>query len=201
MEGMKRFPDKYFELAIVDPPYGHNKWKKNSPMGSSRILKYGNTNFNINPIDKTYMQELERVSRNRIIWGANYFPNLFGSSQGWIFWNKHQPVNNFADGEFAYTSFDIPAKCFDYPYYGNINVDIDGRTHPTQKPIKLYKWILSKYAKIGDKILDTHVGSASSLIACEDMGFEYVGYELDFDYYQAAQKRLTQYRSQLKLAI
>ena len=116
-----------------------------------------------------------------------------------IFWYKHQPVGTYSDGELAWTSFLKTAKCFDFPYFGGVNREPD-RCHPTQKPVKLYEWILSKYAKAGDKILDTHAGSASSLIACENMGFEYVGFELDTEYYAAANERLQAVKNQIKFA-
>jgi len=204
MEGMKRYPDKYFELAIVDPPYNIKFSKYNRvqqyPNGETFISnQYHKSDWDYYKPDKNYFVELFRVSKNQIIWGGNYFE--LPVFKHFIFWYKHQPVKNFADGELAWSSFDMPAACFDYMCYGNINADPDGKIHPTQKPIALYKWLLTKYAKPNDKILDTHVGSASSLIACEDMGFDYVGFEIDKDYYDAATKRINQFRSQLKLAV
>lgn len=189
-------PDKAFDLAIVDPPYGYAKWKKNTSRGSSRILKYGSVAFNASPIDEFYIIELQRVSRHQIIFGANYFPQLLPPSQGWIFWHKDNPVHNFADGEFAYTNFDKPAKYFGHRYFGNLNVDTGGRIHPTQKPVALYKWILTNYAKPGDKILDTHLGSGSSRIAAWDLGFDFTGYELDPDYFREGNERFERHRAQ-----
>jgi site-specific DNA-methyltransferase (adenine-specific) len=192
--GMPSFPDKYFDLAIVDPPYG-------LPKGSThrrgklkkRILNCGGLEKWDKQPSPEYFDELRRISVNQIIWGGNYFP--LPPSRCIVCWDKVQPWENFSQIEIAWTSFNSPARIYKY----------DNRTgykiHPTQKPIALYKWLVKNYAKVGDKLLDTHVGSASSLIAFEDMGFEYVGYELDKDYYEAAQKRLGQYRSQLKLMI
>ena len=198
MDGMKEFPDKYFELAIVDPPYGidfgnYNRTNKDIHGNRYKADKYHNADWDKGTPTDEYFKELMRVSKNQIIWGGNYF-NL-PPTQGFIFWYKRNPVDNFSDGEFAWTSFKKPAKCYDYMYFGNINAEPD-RIHPTQKPVKLYEWILTNYAKQGDKILDTHVGSASSLIACHNLGFDYVGFELDTDYYNMANDRLERVKSQ-----
>jgi site-specific DNA-methyltransferase (adenine-specific) len=180
LEGMKQFPDKYFELAIVDPPYGI------SITDSGRLGKY---NVNDNRWDDNiptddYFNELFRISENQIIWGGNYFP--LPPTRGFIIWDKKQPEGvSFASCEFAWSSFDRSAKTF---YFSPMQDKY--RFHPTQKPVALYKWLLKNYAKPGDKILDTHVGSASSLIACYDMGFDYIGFEIDKDYYEAAQERM-----------
>lgn len=196
MQGMKDFPDGYFDLAIVDPPYGFD----NGVSATSRIAKYGQLH-SVNDLkpDKFYFEELFRVSKNQIIWGYNHLSNMLPPTKEFIFWYKHQPVGTYSDGELAWTSFLKTAKCFDFPYFGGVNREPD-RCHPTQKPVKLYEWILSKYAKAGDKILDTHAGSASSLIACENMGFEYVGFELDTEYYAAANERLQAVKNQMKFA-
>ena len=190
MEAMKQFPDKYFELAIVDPPYGigisdnpvrqmHEKkgWDKCVP-------------------NKAYFDELFRVSQNQIIWGANHFIEQFNkNSSCWIVWDKIQPENfTMAMCELAWTSFDTPAKIYKKRVVG---ADKDGRIHPTQKPVALYTWLLNNYAKKGDKILDTHVGSASSLIACHKLGFEYWGFEIDPDYYALAAARLEAVKAQM----
>ena len=190
MEGMKHFPDKYFELAIVDPPYGIDI---NS---SGRLGHYGGKGkkWDSQTPDDDYFKELFRVSKNQIIWGGNYF-NL-PPTRCFLIWDKKQPENvSFASCEYAWTSFDASAKTF---YMSPMNVP-EERIHPTQKPIQLYKWILSRYAKPGDKILDTHVGSASNLIACEDLGFPYIGFEIDKDYYEAAQKRLADFKAQVSM--
>jgi site-specific DNA-methyltransferase (adenine-specific) len=189
MEGMKQFPDKYFELAIVDPPYG---LPKDSTHGrgklKNRILNNGSLELWDKQPSPEYFNELRRVSVNQIIWGGNYFD--LPPTRGIICWDKCQPWKNFSQWEMAWTSFNKPAALFKF----------DNRTkdkiHPTQKPVALYKWLLKNYAKPGDKILDTHVGSASSLIACYDMGFEYIGFEIDKDYYEAAQERMRMHMQQ-----
>ena len=188
MEVMKTFKDKQFDLAIVDPPYGIGFANK------IREAKTKNWDNSI-PTDE-YFSELKRVSKNQIIWGGNYF-NLH-PTKCFIFWYKHQPVKNFSDGELAWTSFNSIARCFDYPYFGNINTE-QQRIHPTQKPVKLYEWLLLNYAKEGDRILDTHFGSLSIGIACEKLGFELTAIELDKDYYQMAKKRLLDFKKQLTI--
>lgn len=195
MEGMKEFPDKYFELAIVDPPYGIDK----SLSAPSRIRKYGQTitGNDLKPSEE-YFSELFRVSKNQIVWGYNHLSDYLPPTKEFIFWYKHQQVVSYSDGEIAWTSFAKTAKCFDYPYFGNINAE-QNRIHPMQKPVALYQWILQEYAKPGYKILDTHVGSASSLIACYNMGFDYVGFELDRYYYEAATERLEAVKAQMNL--
>ena len=182
MEGMAQFPDKYFELAIVDPPYGIDINK------SGRLGHYGGKgkSWDSNIPDKAYFNELFRVSQNQIIWGGNYF--YLPPTRCFIIWDKQQPQNvSFASCEYAWTSFDLSAKTF---YLRPQNIDEMTRIHPTQKPVVLYEWLLNNYAKKGDKILDTHCGSASSLIACHNLGFEFIGFELDEDYYKLANKRL-----------
>ena len=203
MEGMKQYPDNYFELSICDPPYGigFSDYERGSSgiKVKERHTKNGKKKWDCFIPNDLYFDELKRVSKNQIIWGANYFPYLWKNGcKGFIFWNKHQPVNNFAKGELAYTSFNIPAQCFDYMYYGNINRDTE-QIHVTQKPIALYKWLLENYAKQGDKIFDSHVGSGSSRIACFDYGFEFTGYEIDKDYWEAQELRFKNHVSQLKL--
>lgn len=208
MEGMKRFPDKYFGLAIVDPPYGigYNR------TGTTYANKIGGKDFYSNDIftskkwdnkqpNKLYFRELFRVSENQIIFGGNYFK--LPISRGWIFWDKKlaNANNNYGAGELAWTSFDMVIKKFTYDWIGlgYLNSTEKGsRIHPTQKPVTLYRWLLHNYAKPGQIILDTHVGSASSLIACEQMGFKYVGFELDKEYYEAASKRIENEREKLK---
>ena len=206
MVGMSRYPDKYFELAIVDPPYGIG-------MGGSL-----NVNSKTNFIEKewdtaipddSYFIELKRVSVNQIIWGGNYFPFLWAvGCQGFIHWDKMNHHENRADGELAWTSFERPAMNFRYMWDGNrygFEGKIKGvgkptiRIHPTEKPIALYDFLLQNYAKEGDKILDTHLGSGSSRIAAYDMGFDFTGFELDEDYFNAANKRFANFKSQGKL--
>jgi site-specific DNA-methyltransferase (adenine-specific) len=149
--------------------------------------------------DKEYFEELERVSQYQIIWGANNFQ--LPKSEYFVVWDKMQSVDNFASAEYAWTNRPLPAKVFRYSIHQTIQdrAKEHGAIHPTQKPIALYKWLLSNYAKPGDKILDTHVGSASSLIACHQMGFEYWGFELDTDYFNAATKRLEAVKAQVSL--
>ena len=203
MELMARYPDKYFDLAIVDPPYGigFSDYERGGSgiKTQKRHTKNGKKQWDTHIPTQEYFDELFRVSKNQIIWGGNYFPQLWlNGCKGFIFWYKHQPVNNFAKGEFAWTSFNIPAQCFDYMYYGNINRDLV-QLHPTQKPIKLYRWLLQNYAKPNDKILDTHLGSGSIAIACHDLGFDLTACELDTDYFNAAMKRINDHKKQLKL--
>lgn len=206
MEGMKQWPDKHFELAIVDPPYGidfgtFNRTNKASNGERIKANKYKNGSWDTEIPETAYFLHLKRISKEQIVWGGNYYLEHLGSSKGMICWHKHQPVPNFSDCEFAWVSFDKPARVFDYPYYGNIEgkTNAEERIHPTQKPIALYKWLLKNYAKEGDKILDTHLGSGSSRIAAYDMGFSFTGYELDKDYFDASVKRFEQYKSQTKL--
>jgi len=201
MEGMKQFPDKHFDLAIVDPPYGigEDGLKNHSRGGFANPTYYTPKTWDRESPKQDYFNELFRVSKNQIIWGANHF--LGKTSPCWIVWDKRNGNSDFADCELAWTSFKTAVRKFEFRWAGMLQENMKNkefRIHPTQKPVALYKWLLKNYAKEGDLILDTHVGSASSLIACEDMGFEYVGYELDKDYYDAAQKRLKEFRSQLK---
>lgn len=194
MEGMAQFPDKHFELAIVDPPYRN----RNQPTKEMRDKLNGNMDsFGIKPT-KEYFIELFRISKNQIIWGANNFIDNLYSTNCFLFWYKNNPMPNYSDGELAWTSFDSIAKCINIPHFGAHTADKD-KIHPTQKPIKLYEWLLMNYAKAGDKILDTHVGSGSSMIACHKMGFDFTGYELDKDYYDASIKRFKLVTSQQNL--
>lgn len=200
MQGMREFPDKYFDLAIVDPPYqiniGVGKSKTNGFKGEAFWEKMSKGWDKQRP-NGEYFTELKRVSKNQIIWGANYFTEHLLPSMGWIFWYKGQPNFSFSDGEFAYTSFSCKARCFNYAR-GKQTPGGDEHVHPTQKPLSLYRWLLHHYAEPGQRILDTHVGSASSLIACEQMGFKYVGFEIDEEYYQQAQQRIDAARQRLR---
>ena len=200
MEYMKTMPDKYVDLCICDPPYGILNKTKRGGQRSPHKYKVRSEEWDYTPT-ADYWKELFRVSNNQIVCGGNYFTDYLFPNNAWIFWYKHQPVDNYADGEFIWTSFnDKQGKCFDYMYYGAINSETD-RFHPTQKPVALYKWLLKNYAKQGDKILDTHVGSASSLIACYDMGFDYIGFEIDEEYYNAAQKRIAENKAQMRMIL
>mgnify|MGYP002682506041 CR=1 FL=1 len=192
MEGMKDIPDKYFELAIVDPPYGIGVNKMQLGNGKRKVYR-GAEDWDREPPSQEYFNELMRVSKNQIIWGANHFISRIPiNSSCWIFWDKGTGENDFADGELAWTSFKTTVRKF-YKSWVGANAkerNETDRVHPTQKPIALYKWLLSNYASKGDKILDTHVGSGSSIIACLDMGFEYMGFEIDEEYYNLASKRI-----------
>jgi len=198
MELMSRYPDGYFELAIVDPPYGYGD-KKTDILNFRQ--KEQHREWNIAP-NEIYFKELFRVSKNQIIWGGNYFPFIWGfGGRCFIYWHKGNPVPNFADGELAWTSFNKNAKQFDYRYYGNLegNTSTGTKFHPTQKPVALYEWLLMNYAKEGDKILDTHLGSGSIAIACHNLGFDLTACELDPEYYEAAIKRIENHKAQQRL--
>ncbi len=193
MELMKRYPDNYFELAIVDPPYGIGQSGGNfrdRKGGGHRVLK--RKEWDNNTPKKEYFTELKRVSSNQIIWGGNYFTDKITVSRCWIYWDKLMG-GDFSDGELAWTSFDKVLKKF------TLCNKMGGKIHPTQKPVKLYEWLLMNYAKEGDKILDTHLGSGSIALACHNLGFDLVGCELDKEYYEAACKRLKQHKQQLTM--
>lgn len=197
MSGMARYPDKYFELAIVDPPYGIDRDKKqNKNEGKWRFKKYHVSNWDISSPDENYFNELFRVSKNQIVFGANHFISKIPyDSSCWIVWDKRNGGGDFADCELAWTSFNTAVRKYSF-YFGAENLE---RIHPTQKPKQLYKWLLKNYAKEGDKILDTHLGSGSSRIAAYDMGFDFTGFEIDKDYFEAADKRFQLFKSQGKL--
>jgi site-specific DNA-methyltransferase (adenine-specific) len=203
MEGMKNYPDKFFDLAIVDPPYGIGESGQTNKTRSSlaKSKDYGNKNWDAAPPDSIYFNELIRASRNQIIWGANHFGNLAPTSC-WIVWDKVNGENDFADCELAWTSFTTAVRQFTFKWHGMLQQDMrnkEDRIHPTQKPVALYKWLLKNYAKPGDKILDTHMGSQSSRIAAYDMGFDYTGFEIDADYFNAGNERFENFKKQLKL--
>ena len=201
MEYMRSVPDKYFDLAVVDPPYGINfsdyERVSSGIKVKERYTKNGKKKWDNEIPPDEYFAELFRISQNYIIWGANYF-NL-PPTQGFIFWHKQNPVPNFADGELAYTSFKTPAKCFNYRYYGNINRDVV-QIHPTQKPIALYSWIYHNYLPDGGKVFDSHLGSGSNRIAADKAGnIDFYATEIDKDYFDAQEKRWKDYKSQLTL--
>ena len=206
MDGMKQFPDKYFDLAIVDPPYGIGEnGDKNHTRG--KIAKAKNyksfTGGDVETPNEDYFRELFRVSKNQIIWGANHFISKIPyDSHCWIVWDKDNAGSDFADCELAYTSFSTAVRKFKFRWNGMLQENMKNkeiRIHPTQKPVALYEWILSKYTKEGDKILDTHVGSASSLIACHRTNHKFVGFELDEHYYKLSKERLDDEISQLRI--
>jgi site-specific DNA-methyltransferase (adenine-specific) len=197
---MARYPDKYFELAIVDPPYGIDLANMNMGIGNTpKASKAKNRKWKPKDWDSSipsdeYFKELFRVSKNQIIWGGNYF-NL-GICNKFIIWDKEIPEGlSFSDCEYAWTSFSGANKIFRYSAYLNKSE----KFHPTQKPPKLYKWLVDKYAKENDKILDTHLGSGSIAIACHDYKFELTACELDKEYYDKAIQRIQNHVSQQKL--
>jgi len=197
---MARYPDKYFDLAIVDPPYGIVRFSDKVEL-YNRLCKSAKLNqWNIKP-NELYFNELFRVTKNQIIWGANNF--TLPPTEYFCIWNKKQTVDNFASAEYAYVSMDLkkPAQVFEYSINKTMadRKDEGGKIHPTQKPVKLYKWLLDKYAKQGDKILDTHLGSGSIAIACHDYGFDLTACELDKEYFDAAMKRINNHMAQTKL--
>lgn len=196
MIGMARYPDKFFDLAVVDPPYGINA--SNMSMGEGvgvyrKPKTYKRGDWDRNSPDIKYFEELKRVSKNQIIWGANHFISKIPyDSPCWLFWDKNNGGSDFADGEMAWTSFDSPARKFKYTWSGFIQGNMKTREekiHPTQKPVALYAWIFKKYAKVGDKILDTHLGSGSSRIAAYKLGFDFYGWELDGHYFKEQSER------------
>ena len=198
MDLLKQTPDNYYELSIVDPPYGINVTKMTLGNGKKKINR-GNSDWDSKTPDLKYFKELRRVSKNQVIWGANYMTENLPPSMGWIYWDKGTGLNDFSDGELAYTSFNRALRSYKVGWVGANAKDKDGRFHPTQKPVKLYEWILMNYAKEGDKILDTHRGSASLDIACHNLGFDLVTCELDTDYFNDGNKRLKQHQQQLTM--
>jgi site-specific DNA-methyltransferase (adenine-specific) len=206
MQLMARYPDNYFELAIVDPPYGIGEdGSKNHTRGKFAISKnYKAFSGNdINSPDIDYFNELIRISKNQIIWGANHFISKIPfDSSCWIVWDKDNGETDFADCELAWTSFRTSVRKYKFKWQGMLQQNMKNkevRIHPTQKPVALYKWLLDKYAKQGDKILDTHLGSGSIAISCHDYGFDLTACELDKEYYEKALDRLKKHQMQQKL--
>jgi site-specific DNA-methyltransferase (adenine-specific) len=206
MEGMARYTDKYFDLAIVDPPYGIGEDGGDKKRGTKSIKTpiYNKKNWDSEPPKIEYFNQLLRVSKNQIIWGANHFiKNIPYNSSCWIVWDKDN-TGDFADAELAYTSFKSAVRIFKFRWNGMLQQnmkDKEQRIHPTQKPVALYKWLLQNYAKQGDKILDTHLGSGSSRIAAYEMGFDFTAFELDKEYFEAQEKRYNAHIAQLKLEL
>lgn len=206
MDGMKEFPDGYFDLAVVDPPYGIGEsGKKNHTRVKVAISKDYKPfeGADLEAPNKAYFDELLRVSKNQIIFGANHFISRIPyDSHCWIVWDKDNGETDFADCELAWTSFDTAVRKFKYRWQGMLQENMKNkefRIHPTQKPKALYDWIFSRYAERGMKLLDTHVGSASSLMAAHDAGLKYVGFEKDKTYYELSKRRLEQYESQMNI--
>ena len=192
LEAMRQMPDKAFDLAIVDPPYGlGHRWIRPGENCHAAAAMAGSQWDNFAPSDE-YFTQLVRVTKNQIIWGGNHF-NL-APTRGIIIWDKPtMRIPTMADGELAWTSFDRPLKIV------SVSNSVVERIHPTQKPVALYRWLLTNYAKPGDTILDTHLGSGSSRIAAYDLGFDFTGYELDKDYFEAQEKRFADHIAQAKL--
>ena len=205
LEAMKEMPDNTYDLAIVDPPYGIGM--DGGKIGKGKKLT--KKNWDSSPPSNDYFLELFRVSKNQIIWGGNYF--LLPISKAWIYWDKMQDGfgKTFSSGELAWTNFDFPMRQIRYKWQGNYfgfensistkSSNSISKIHPTQKPVKLYEWILDNYANEGDKILDTHLGSGSIALACHNRGFELDAWEIDEEYYNNAVERLDTHRSQLTI--
>ena len=209
MEYMATVPDKYFELAIVDPPYGIDAAnvltgpQRKSGKGCALKTAFDKKDWDKEVPDEHYFLELFRVSKDQIIWGANYMSNFLPPSMGWIVWDKDNGTTNFSDCELAFTSFERALRKYTYTWNGMLQGDMKNkefRIHPTQKPRKLYDWLLTNYAKPEFKILDTHLGSASSAIAAHYFGVsEFVGTELDADYFRAAKERFERETAQIAM--
>jgi site-specific DNA-methyltransferase (adenine-specific) len=198
MELMSRYPDKYFELAIVDPPYGIGANKMQLGNGKRKIYR-GKLDWDNSIPTADYWSELFRVSKNQVVWGGNYMIEYLKPTSAWLFWDKGTGENDFADGELAWTSYNGALRKINKSWVGANAKDGFERIHPTQKPIYLYDWIFKRFANKGDKILDTHLGSGSSRIAADKMGFDFYACELDRDYFEAQEKRFKEYKSQLTL--
>jgi len=213
MELMARYPDKYFDLAIVDPPYGIGEGNKknltrNSYTGFGKTKNwvkskdYGGGEFDDSIPSKEYFNELFRISNNQIIWGGNYMVKHLPPSMGWIVWDKDNGQCDQSDCELAFTSFKKGLRKFKFRWHGLLQEDMKNkeiRIHPTHKPVALYKWLLDKYAKPTDKILDTHLGSGSIAIACHDYDFDLTACELDKEYFDKAMQRINNHTAQQKL--
>jgi len=207
MQGMKDFPDKYFELAIVDPVFGkqvkQGGYMKNKSSVMAKNTLYNTALWSQKKTNTEYFAELFRISANQIIWGGNYFiQEIHKNTSCFIVWDKDNGSNDFADCELAWTSFDTATRKFKYKWQGMLQENMkhkEIRIHPTQKPVALYKWLLKNYANEGDKILDTHMGSGSSIIACHDMKFDYIGFEIDKEYFNKAYIRIESEKSQLRI--
>ena len=195
---MARYEDNHFDLAIVDPPYGIGVSEMTLGSGKKKKYKKGKKWDNKTP-NQYYFNELKRVSKNQIIWGGNYFSDKLTPSRCYIFWDKG--INgdcDFADGELAWCSFNKVLRIAPIRYKGFLGAD-NVRIHPTQKPVKLYEWLLMNYAKEGDKILDTHLGSGSIAIACHNLGYDLTACELDTEYYEKAMERINNHKRQIRM--
>lgn len=202
LESMKAMPDNAYDLAIVDPPYGIGAGGVSFKSGTRKKSNFHKVNdWDTSTPPQEYWDELFRVSKNQIVWGANYMTNYLPPSKGWVVWDKKTGDNSYGDGELAYTSFDRALKIV-VKYWSGAHAkeknQID-RIHPTQKPVMLYEWLLDNYAKEGDRILDTHLGSGSIAIACHNRGFSLDAWEIDAEYHAAAVKRFNQHIAQLTI--
>jgi len=198
LEMMRGLPDKAFDLAIVDPPYGIGQDGRKGSIATKAMHSWRSwerKEWDTSSPESDYFIELTRISINQIIWGANYFTPNLPPSKGWIFWDKGQDLT-MSDGELAFTSFNVPLR---RRVFNRCVAREEGLIHPTQKPVALYKWLLQNYAKQGDTILDTHLGSGSSRIAAYDLGFDFTATELDKDYFDAQEKRFADHIAQPKL--
>jgi site-specific DNA-methyltransferase (adenine-specific) len=198
IEYMKGIEDNAFDLAIVDPPYGISV--DNNKKGNFVMTKHKSKGWDDEPPKEQYWEELFRISRNQIIWGGNYFP--LPLKKGWICWDKVNPLTGkFSDFELAWTSFLNCDRIYKQEWigFGRKFIEKEASIHPTQKPKRLYEWILKNFGKTGDKILDTHLGSGSSAIASYNYKFDFVGLEIDKEYFDGAVKRFNNYKSQLKM--
>lgn len=201
VQGLKRFPDKYFDLAIVDPPYGigidGQKQSINNKNPKANRKAHDFKGWDNSIPSSEYFAELWRVSKNQIIWGANYFvEHINKPTKGWVVWYKGQEGLTMSDAELAFSSFDSATRVVKI---NRVELLKEGTIHPTQKPIKLYDWLLNQYASEGNLILDTHVGSGSSRIACEKGGFNFIGFEIDKEYYEKQEKRFKNFTAQQRL--
>jgi site-specific DNA-methyltransferase (adenine-specific) len=203
IEGMKQYPDNHFDLAIVDPPYGIDitkQFENANKAGTKSMFKQTKGIVkkdwdNAIPTAE-YFDELKRVSKNQIIWGGNYFLDYLGNTKCMLIWDKMNGGNNMADAELAWTSFDMAVRMFRMHHFSS---GYEAKIHLTQKPTKLYDWILHNYAKQGDKILDTHLGSQSSRIAAYKNGFDFTAFETDAEYFEKGNKRFDEFKSQLRM--
>ncbi len=199
MQLMARYEDNHFDLAIVDPPYGigvdgnkEQRWADGSIKRKAHKIKSWDSEIP----SLEYFNELKRVSKNQIIWGGNYFTEHLKPTKAWVFWYKAQQGLTMSDGEMAWTSFKKVTRMFTLH---RTHVWQEKPIHPTQKPVKLYEWLLMNYAKEGDKILDTHLGSGSIAIACHNLGYDLTACELDKEYYESSLKRINQHKAQLRI--
>ena len=199
VDAMKDMDDNAYDLAIVDPPYGIGEnWKKDR---HSQFYKHESSYKNNIIPDAEYFKHLFRVSKNQIIWGANYYSEFIGARNSWVVWDKKRCYikQHLAEGELAWTSYNIPLRIAEFRWNGAVVCEPRYGKHPHEKPIGLYKWLLQNYAKEGDKILDTHLGSGSIAVACWDLKFDLTTYELDEDYYADACKRFNNHYKQGQL--